>query len=281
MAMQSYLAHPDSSIRRLGMLLAEVISERTIEDDSIDVDDPQDEIEALQAGLTDAEPKKSKVKGGKRLKFDAIMWEGTGDGREEARWLRSSLDVRDNDAALDDDASSTAWLLGWDFPTMEIDPSGEKPPPTILPRPSKREGRLKEAKKAPRIVMLDVEQSADTLEGYAPASASSSRSASPDQSFLEEVAADPSLAIDAAGKKKVKRPVYISQLVALLKERESPDHLEVALKWGESLIRAKRSFGGELGTYSSRWAIQLRHRRGERGTCRNTHHCPQRPIQSG
>ena len=41
--------------------------------------------------------------------------------------------------------------------------------------------------------------------------------------------------------------MYISQLIALLKEREKPEHIEMALKYGESLIRAKRSFGGELG----------------------------------
>ena len=96
--------------------------------------------------------------------------------------------------------------------------------------------------------MLDPAQEADPLEGYPGASPTSSRSPSPTPSYFEEVAADPSLALDSTQKKKLTRPVYLQQLVALLKEREKPDHLEMALKWGEGLIRAKRSFGRELGT---------------------------------
>ena len=95
--------------------------------------------------------------------------------------------------------------------------------------------------------MLDADQVADPLEGYTNQSPSSSRSPSPTPSYLEEVAADPSLALDSTQKKKIARPVYIQQLVSLLKERDKPDHLEMGLKWGESLIRAKRSFGRELG----------------------------------
>jgi len=33
----------------------------------------------------------------------------------------------------------------------------------------------------------------------------------------------------------------------LVKDREKPDSLETALKFGEGLVRAKRLFGGELG----------------------------------
>jgi telomere length regulation protein len=94
--------------------------------------------------------------------------------------------------------------------------------------------------------MLDEDQEADTLQGYTPESPSSSRSPSPTPSYLEEVAADPTLALDASQAKKVSRPVYVQQLIALLKEKEKPDHIEMGLKWGEGLIRAKRSFGTEL-----------------------------------
>jgi telomere length regulation protein len=95
--------------------------------------------------------------------------------------------------------------------------------------------------------MLTDEQMDDPLEGYTNPSPSSSRSPSPTPSHLEEIASDPSLALDGAQKKKVTRPVYVGQLAALLKERDSPEHLEMALKWGESLVRAKRNFGTELG----------------------------------
>ncbi len=95
--------------------------------------------------------------------------------------------------------------------------------------------------------MLDPEQEQDPLTGYDLPSPSSSRSASPTPSYLEEVAADPTLALDGTQKKKVTRPVYVGQLVELLKERDKPDHLEMGLKWGEGLVRAKRNFGVELG----------------------------------
>jgi telomere length regulation protein len=94
--------------------------------------------------------------------------------------------------------------------------------------------------------MLDPDQEADPLEGYVPQSPSSSRSPSPTPSYLEEVAADPTLALDSAQNKKASRPVYVQQLIMLLKEREKPEYIEMGLKWGEGLVRAKRSFGTEL-----------------------------------
>jgi telomere length regulation protein len=93
--------------------------------------------------------------------------------------------------------------------------------------------------------MLDDGQAADPLEGYA-SSPSSSRSASPTREYLDEVAADPTLAIDATKKRKLKRPVYVRQLAELLRDRETPDSIELALQWGEGLVRAKRTFGTEV-----------------------------------
>jgi telomere length regulation protein len=101
-------------------------------------------------------------------------------------------------------------------------------------------------KPTPKVVMLDPDQEADPLQGYSPESPSSSRSPSPTPSYLEEVAADPTLALDSAQNKKAARPVYVQQLIMLLKEREKPDYIEMGLKWGEGLVRAKRSFGTEL-----------------------------------
>lgn len=245
--MQTYLAHPDPSIRRLGMLVAETVSERTIRVTGPDLEySEQAEIDELRAGLEGDEAKPREPSGPKRLKFGSGMWEGQGEGREEARALRSCVGVRDNDATLSEDRS--LWLLGWDKPAV----SGGKPKPAqgSMPdrgRKSVKEDKRKKDKPRPKIVMLDDAQTADPLEGYDAPSPSSSRSPSPTPSFLEEVAADPTLAIDNSQKKKVTRPVYIAQLLALVKEREKPDCIEMALKHGESLIRAKRSFGGELG----------------------------------
>jgi telomere length regulation protein len=93
--------------------------------------------------------------------------------------------------------------------------------------------------------MLDDDQAADPLEAYA-SSAASSRSPSPTPSFLDEVAADPSLAIDATKKRKLKRPVYVRQLTELLRDKDKPESIELALQWGEGLVRAKRGFGTEV-----------------------------------
>ena len=255
-AMQSYLAHPDPKIRRLGMLVAELISELTIEETRDNLQySQQDEIDDLRAGLeVDEESgdgpasKKAKTKGMSRLKFGKDMWQGEGDGREECRWLRRAIAVRDQEATLSEDPSGKLWLLGWDDNVATIPHHS----PVAVPQPKPRErtdGRKNTIPRPqPKIVMLDEDQLADPLVGYSALSPSSSRSPSPTPSFLEEVAADPSLALDSTQKKKVTRPVYIQQLVVLLKEREKPDHIEMGLRWGEGLIRAKRSFGRELGT---------------------------------
>ena len=248
MAMQSYLAHPDPAIRRLGMLVAEIVSERSIPESQVD-DSQADEMAELKSGLEADDPMMSKPKSGtKRLKFGAGTWEGQGQGKEEARWLRGALDVNDNDAVLGD--NEEAWLLGWTSAPSDsstIVRAEVVQPDPVRPVRSPTTKTKKAPPSRPKIVMLDDEQAEDPMEGYANPSPSSSRSPSPTQSYLDEITADPSLALDAAGKKKIKRPVYISQLIALLKERDKPDHLEVGLKWGESLIRSKRTFGKELG----------------------------------
>jgi telomere length regulation protein len=257
LALQSYLAHPDPSIRRLGMLVAEVLSELTIEEQGICQEPTQeDDVEELKARLemdeeTDEEtrPKpKSEPGGMRRLRFGKEMWDGEGQGKEECRWLRRVVGVRDGEAIIEDEESGRVWLLGWDDTATTSIPPGPTPTPARpksrgRPTPPKRTTQ----KERHKIVMLTDEQLADSLKGYSPPSPSSSRSPSPTPSYLEEIASDPSLALDGAQKKKVTRPVYIGQLAALLKEREKPEYIEMGLKWGEGLIRAKRSFGTELG----------------------------------
>lgn len=232
------------------MLVAEVVSERTLPESSNDLEfSEKDEIEELKAGLEGDEPKAKVPRDPKRLKFGASMWEGKAEGREEARVLRSSVGVRDRHAVLSDDES--LWLLGWDeIPAITQDTLSSAKPTVTSPRGRKptREKRPT-SKPQPKIVMLDDEQAADSLEGYDMPSPSSSRSPSPTPSYLEEIAADPTRALNSSQKKKVQRPVYIAQLHALLKEREKPECIEMALRHGESLIRAKKTFGGELGEF--------------------------------
>ena len=247
------------------MLVAEVISELSIEE----TDDPptstqDEEMDELKAGLeVDEEtgasraPKKSGSGGMKRLRFGKEMWEGDGEGKDECRWLRSVVGVRDAGVTLEPDDGGSAWLLGWDRQPLETtstsnegNPSPRKIPKQAKPSKPAQTSETQPSKTRPKIVMLDPDQAEDPLEGYSVPSPSSSRSASPTPSYFEEVAADPSLALDGAQKKAITRPVYVQQLVALLREREKPDHIEMGLKWGEGLVRAKRSFGGELGANS-------------------------------
>nr|ODN92509.1 telomere length regulation protein [Cryptococcus depauperatus CBS 7841] len=206
---QSYLSHPDPSIRRLGMVVAEIMSELTVP-------------ETTQG-----------------------MWDGYGDGKEEARWLRECVGVRDGDAAID--GSEEEWLLGWrtkqtKSPTNLI----SSPPPAQQTASLPPEKPNSKPQKKPRIVMLDPDQQDDPLVGYESSSPSSTRAPSPTAEYLEEIAADPSLGLDEVNKKKAQRPLYIPQLTALLKEREKPECVEMGLQWGEGLVRAKREFGTEL-----------------------------------
>lgn len=262
LAFQSYLSHPDPSIRRLGMVVGEIMSELTIpetEHDQSEKKKQEDEIEELRKGLEvdednmDMKPKTTAAGSGSvRLKFKG-MWEGNGDGREESRWLRDNVGVNDANARIGDEDEQ--WLLGWkDIPSsstvepqaVPISSQGRRATRPASTKPSSPRPQ----KKKPKIIMLDPDQQNDPLSGYASSSSSSSRAPSPTPEYLDEIAADPSLGLDEANKKKVKRPVYIPQLVALLKERDKPESVEMGLKWGEGLVRAKREFGFELGEFT-------------------------------
>lgn len=185
----------------------------------------------------------------KRLDFGKDVWEGTGGGKEECRWLRAFLGIRDGQAPAD--ASNE--LLGWQE-TQEADPVtpesvtgresvgvGVDSDDEIPRRPAR--GRSPRSK-TPKVAAI-VDSDDDSLVGYSDASPSSSRSPSPTPSYLEEVANDPML--NTSTREKVQRPVYLMQLLELLRARTEPEKLEVALKWGEELIRRKRDYGSELG----------------------------------
>ena len=87
----------------------------------------------------------------------------------------------------------------------------------------------------------------DSLSGYA-----SSRSVSPLLPELAEAEKEPQLNI---GPGEILRPVYISQLVDLLRDHGSSDKnneaekVRVALDDAEALIRKKKNYGSELGKY--------------------------------
>lgn len=247
-AIQAYLFHPEPKIRRLGMLIAEIMSERTIEEgDDASGPSEDEQMKDLQdklMGEDDPSRAAPKAPGGpKRLKFGFKgAWDGDGDGKEECRMLRSSVGLRDDDASLSDGD----WQLGWHRGQEEAPPPRRPDVEREHAPKAERKGRSREPKPKPKVVMLDPDQEADPLQGYESAGSESSRSRSPSPSYLAEVAADPTLALDAAKKKKLKRPVYVRQLADLLRDKDSPDSIELALTYGEPLVRAKRNFGGEV-----------------------------------
>lgn len=232
------------------MLIAEIMSERTIEDgDDGPGPSEEDQMKELQDKLMgEQDPSRATPKapgGPKRLKFGfKCAWDGEGEGKEEARVLRSSVGLRDDNAKLAEDGD---WQLGWRRGQQEV-PLPRKSAPSDPGRMPKSEGRGRrtEPKARPKVVMLDPDQEADPLQGYDSDNSSSSRSRSPSPSYLAEVTADPTLALDAAKKKKLKRPVYVRRLADLLRDKDSPESIELALTYGEPLIRAKRNFGGEV-----------------------------------
>lgn len=203
----TYISHLDQSVRRCGMLVAEVVAQRT----------------------------------GKTLQFDD--WDGDEYNKPWARQVRQLINIRDVDAQdldieIDEEPSDTN---DTEF-TEEIVTEGAK----------QQVGTTQGTKPKPVITRAAVDyDSDDSLTGYA--SPSSSRSASPTPSELEEIEHDPTLGV---GKKKIPRPVYLVQLGELVRSTsgtksneadQEADKIAMALDCGEDLIRRKRAYGVELG----------------------------------
>lgn len=238
------------------MLVAETTSDMTIEEEEeehLTLEQVKAaeaaEIEEMTAGLAgDGEsvlaPKTSSKKTAKKLKFGSSMWDGEGEGKEEARWLRRELLF----AQVEDTCAMTApWMLGWCQETP-LDLQESNP---VRAQPSRKvaadKATMDKPAKKPALIQVIGEEDDDPMLGYAPPSPHSSRSASPTQEYLDEIKEDPTL--HTGMKDPVKKPVYIQQLVDLLRERDKPEKVERGLADGEKLIRAKRGFGTELGTW--------------------------------
>lgn len=249
-SIQSYLTHSDPSVRRLGMLVAELLSEYTIPENAQGrgryAEKSADEITKELEGMLDeldvddekrAPPRPAAPPTLQRLDFGKQMWDGTGQGKEECRYLRACAHLKDEGTS----PTEVDRQMGW---TQEAPASPIVPPEPVIEKPRRsRPSRTKPLTSA-KIQVLNPD-SEDDLVGYASdRSIRSSRSPSPTPSYLEEIAKDPML--NMSGRDKVERPVYILQLIKLLKARQEPDKLEVAFKWGEPLIRRKRGFGTEL-----------------------------------
>ncbi|KAG0705158.1 telomere length regulation protein-domain-containing protein, partial [Suillus ampliporus] len=201
-AVGQYIGHLDNSVRRCGMLAAEVVATRA----------------------------------GKNLDFG--NWDGDDDGKLWARDLRALCSARDIDFdpyVGDDLEPATAEES---TPTEEITTAGVLEDAEI--------SALKLTKASVNTIGYD---SDDSLTGYA--SPTSSRSASPTPSELDELEKDPTLRV---GVKKIPRPVYLAQLGELVRsmrvkpgeENQEADRIEMALNVAEELIRKKKDYGTEL-----------------------------------
>lgn len=199
----TYVGHLDSSVRRCGMLAAEVV-----------------------ANLA-----------GKKLDFGD--WEGDDAGKSWARDIRRLVKARDVDADLQDIINAG----------VEFEDMNEISTPGVLQNSNT-------ATLSSKAVFTNIAagyDSDDSLTGYA--SLSSSRSTSPTPSELIEIEKDPTIGV---GTKNVPRPVYLAQLGEMVRStsglnandaNHEADKIEMALNCAEELIRKKRGYGTELGTF--------------------------------
>lgn len=208
----TYISHLDGSVRRCGMLAAEIVAQRT----------------------------------GKKLDFGD--WDGEGGGKEWSRELRQLILERDVDVHLSSHAE-----------TSEQDPEPEPEEVEEIFTDATRQSRsayIAASSSSSKPILSNTTpgyDSDDSLTGYA--SPTSSRSASPTPSELDEIEKDPTLGV---GPKKIPRPVYLAQLGDMIRgtagakttdTNEEVSKLEMALNCAEELIRRKKDYGTELGMF--------------------------------
>jgi telomere length regulation protein len=181
------------------------------------------------------------TRAGKNLDFG--NWDGDDGGKPWARDMRALCSARDIDFDAWEEEELESAESGESTPTEEITTAG------VL-----ADAAIAVSKRTKDNVSMVGYDSDDSLTGYA--SPTSSRSASPTPSELEELEKDPTLHV---GAKKIPRPVYLAQLGELVRssgkvksgeENQEADKTEMALNVAEELIRKKRNYGTELGEFS-------------------------------
>ncbi|WFD23648.1 telomere binding protein [Malassezia equina] len=204
----AHMEHNDPTIRRLGMLMAEVWS-----------------------AASNAE---------RPLHFPADVWDGRGDGRETCRVLRAWFDQA---GPLWPSMDVVAW------PEAPVAPSAP-PERTVVPRASAPVS-ISLPRRVPARRPLVVDLSKETMADITPME-------SDDDSSEEERedANDTSVLLDTALRKKPRVPVYIYELVPLLRERAYAAN-KLALKHAEPLIRRKTGWGMEVAEHAVDVAIAL------------------------
>ncbi|KAK4051669.1 telomere binding protein [Microbotryomycetes sp. JL221] len=227
-AVSAHLSLVDPSLRLLGMLMAEVMSQRS------------------HASGSEVNP----------LSFGEEMWTGQDDGHLVARKLRSLVD---DPLGTPGDTSWREWLLSaWKQPATPVTATQIAQLTRKLDQPAQI-GLDSRPKIKPLISVIGDEDDPDDLPSYP-------LPAQPHNSHLSTLASDdPSLyasalpnttASSTRKRGKLRPPVYVPELTAYLRgldpegKKEEADgeaeRVEVGLNEGEGLIRRKAGWGGEV-----------------------------------
>ncbi|MCO5565696.1 hypothetical protein L7F22_019370 [Adiantum nelumboides] len=241
-----HLKHLSPSVQRLGMLLAETVSERS----------------------------------GKGINFGKSVWEGKGRGREEARVLRSlGLGFKNRQMVVKlskDSLLSSLHLNTTNKQVQDIqlyEPLKKKTSgPTSKSLPTRKSAPIRK----PMIQLLDGDSDEEenlqpkSVENDVPSltnikgnrrlissisddekssSSESDTSSDEDESRNDqERATEEGKAFGMAtpsNKKQRRPPIYIGELAPLLRENER-DGVRMGMKYGEDLVRRKAGWGGEV-----------------------------------
>ncbi|KDN53348.1 hypothetical protein K437DRAFT_271580 [Tilletiaria anomala UBC 951] len=255
----AHLDHGDPLTRRMGMLVAEVITENAA-------------IANIGSAGKSVKPA--------QLHFGSAIWDGKGEGREEARVLRamahswpndtmvcSLLRAGDPQAALGIKTSAPVISSAADMSVSDVKLSRSRLPTVRQNSGISKEQRTKtplmqKPKKASLITLLDEVSIADehlrtfksvddTVEDQ-----SSSGSDSSDEDPPESTKADFGLeddgtlgsaetALKLPSESRQKVPIYIMELAPLFRKNERQAN-RIALHKAEALIRKKAGWGGEV-----------------------------------
>lgn len=248
LGVSKHLEHLSPSVRRLGMLVAEVVSERA----------------------------------GKALSFGTRAWDGRGEGREEARVLRAaaiSFPSRDMEVNLSKDDLLSAMSLQEAQSEVAVVPSKivvrKRTAPTSRTLPERKPAPTRRAmvqeidaevgshgssaaEKTPALPsLLNISSTQPRVSIVALSDDEQSSSSESDSSEDDaEAAKDPTddltgedkafgMGTPTKKKKNQQPPIYVAELAPLLRQNEF-DSIRMALRHAEPLISRKAGWGGEV-----------------------------------
>ncbi|WFD31401.1 telomere binding protein [Malassezia sp. CBS 17886] len=267
----AHLDHSDAVVRRLGMLLAEVVSALTV------------------------------PPGTKPLQFPRSVWDGRGDGRELCRVLRALYVTIDPAALWEEPATCAHWTacLGGAAWTRGDDASHGTGAAAVTERPSRpppASTRLpvRVAPRAARRPLIEVMDEDTDGTALSKPTAAASRGDAPPPPFLtyappethddssddapssdedtgdvqglvedisgakmDEVAGDNDApVVDAALAKRRRPPVYIGDLAPLFREHDRRAN-KTGLRHAEALVRRKTGWGNEIADNATDLCLAL------------------------